>query len=78
MVLTGAVTPYPAQISQGEKQLVVFEGSHLVTAAYQVGNYFNNNYRVTNYRSINNLLSPVLESDMQTAPACRSLGACRI
>jgi len=36
VVLTGAVRPYPAHISQGEKQLVVYEGSHLATAAYQV------------------------------------------
>ena len=36
VVLAGAVTPFPSAISQGEKQLVVFEGSHLVPAAYQV------------------------------------------
>jgi len=35
-ILSGAVTPYPSKISQGEKQLVVFEGNHFATAAYQV------------------------------------------
>lgn len=36
MVLAAALRPYPASIQQGEKQLVVYEGSHLVPAAYQV------------------------------------------
>lgn len=36
MVLSGALQPYPASIQQGEKQLVVYENSHLVSAAYQV------------------------------------------
>lgn len=36
VVLAAALRPYPASIQQGEKQLVVYEGSHLVPAAYQV------------------------------------------
>jgi len=36
VVLAKSVVPFPTSISQGEKQLVVFENSHIITAAYQV------------------------------------------
>lgn len=36
VVLTNALSPYPANIQQGEKQLVVYEGSHYATSPYSV------------------------------------------
>lgn len=36
VVLADAVRPYPASIQQGEKQLVVYEGSHWTPAAYKI------------------------------------------
>jgi len=59
VVLAGAVTPFPSAISQGEKQLVVFEGSHLVPAAYQV----------TTQTTTLSLPSPNIESYTRYKPA---------
>jgi len=59
VVLAGAVHPFPVAIAQGEKQLVVFEGSHLVPAAYQV----------TTQSTTLSLPSPNIESYTRYKPA---------
>lgn len=63
-VLSQALTPYPASITQKEKQLVLFKGNHLFYSPYNVGKQTTVvNVGTRNVESYSKL-NPVSQSDM--------------